>query len=154
MILFRIELPLILGGVLAGALFAFVTVFDDVVLAVFVAPLGSQTLPLKMEILSFGRHAVTVRLTSPLMNDITEPSWLRSIAGVVPRSEHESHNHLPLSVEPKITLMLDVSEGAGKPNWLYVPVRTALVALFRNSYSVCLTRTVPALRAVSIAIAS
>ena len=61
-ILFRIELPLILGGVLAGALFAFVTVFDDVVLAVFVAPLGSQTLPLKM--LSESQEAVSPELTA------------------------------------------------------------------------------------------
>jgi ABC-type spermidine/putrescine transport system permease subunit II len=61
-ILFRIELPLILGGVLAGALFAFVTAFDDVVLAVFVAPLGSQTLPLKM--LSESQEAVSPELTA------------------------------------------------------------------------------------------
>jgi ABC-type spermidine/putrescine transport system permease subunit II len=61
-ILLRIELPLILGGVLAGALFAFVTAFDDVVLAVFVAPLGSQTLPLKM--LSESQEAVSPELTA------------------------------------------------------------------------------------------
>jgi putative spermidine/putrescine transport system permease protein len=48
LILLRVELPLIAGGVIAGALFAFVTAFDDVVLAVFVAPLGSNTLPLMM----------------------------------------------------------------------------------------------------------
>jgi putative spermidine/putrescine transport system permease protein len=61
-ILWRVELPLILGGVLAGALFAFITAFDDVVLAVFVAPLGSQTLPLKM--LSESQEAVSPELTA------------------------------------------------------------------------------------------
>ncbi|MFI5953284.1 ABC transporter permease [Cryptosporangium sp. NPDC051539] len=62
MVLLRVELPLIAGSVFAGALFAFVTAFDDVVLAVFVAPLGSTTLPLLM--LNQSQESVTPELTA------------------------------------------------------------------------------------------
>ncbi|CAN5191528.1 ABC transporter permease [soil metagenome] len=62
MIVFRVELPLLVGGIVAGALFAFSTVFDEVVLAVFVAPLGSSTLPLKM--LTESQEAVSPELTA------------------------------------------------------------------------------------------
>lgn len=45
---FTVTLPLIAPGVLAGALFAFITSFDEVVLALFVTTPQTQTLPVKM----------------------------------------------------------------------------------------------------------
>ena len=45
---FRITLPLILPGVLAGALFAFITSWDEVVVAIFLAGPDLTTLPVKM----------------------------------------------------------------------------------------------------------
>lgn len=45
---FRITLPLILPGMLAGALFAFITSWDEVVVAIFLSGSEIQTLPVKM----------------------------------------------------------------------------------------------------------
>jgi len=45
---FRVMLPLILPGVLAGAAFAFVTSFDEVVVAQFLAGADQRTMPLEM----------------------------------------------------------------------------------------------------------
>jgi len=45
---FKIMLPLILPGVLAGAAFAFVTSFDEVVVAQFLAGVDQRTMPLEM----------------------------------------------------------------------------------------------------------
>lgn len=45
---FRITLPLIAPGVISGALFAFATSFDDVVLAMFLAGPQQRTLPMAM----------------------------------------------------------------------------------------------------------
>lgn len=45
---FRVMLPLITPGVLAGAIFAFVTSFDDVVMALFLAGSEQRTLPRQM----------------------------------------------------------------------------------------------------------
>ena len=45
---FRVMLPLILPGVLSGAAFAFVTSFDEVVVAQFLAGPDHRTLPLEM----------------------------------------------------------------------------------------------------------
>ena len=42
---FRIQVPLILPGVISGALFAFVTSFDEVVVVLFVGGLDEQTIP-------------------------------------------------------------------------------------------------------------
>jgi putative spermidine/putrescine transport system permease protein len=47
-VFFRITLPLILPGVIAGALFAFVTSFDEVVVALFVTGPAERTLPRQM----------------------------------------------------------------------------------------------------------
>jgi putative spermidine/putrescine transport system permease protein len=43
-----VTLPLILPGVLAGAVFAFITSFDEVVLSIFLAGIEAKTLPVKM----------------------------------------------------------------------------------------------------------
>ncbi len=45
---FRITMPLILPGVISGALFAFVTSFDEVVVVLFVGALDEQTIPRQM----------------------------------------------------------------------------------------------------------
>lgn len=47
-VFFRIVLPLILPGVVSGALFAFVTSFDEVVVALFLTGPGERTLPRQM----------------------------------------------------------------------------------------------------------
>lgn len=45
---FRVTMPLILPGVISGALFAFVTSFDEVVVVLFVAAHDQQTIPRQM----------------------------------------------------------------------------------------------------------
>lgn len=62
LILRTIELPAILPYVLSGTLFAFVVVFDEVVLAVFLMPPGMQTLPLRM--LNASQEAFSPQLTA------------------------------------------------------------------------------------------
>ncbi len=47
-IFFKVILPLILPGVISGALFAFVTSFDEVVVVLFVAAPDQQTIPRQM----------------------------------------------------------------------------------------------------------
>ena len=44
----KITLPLILPGVISGALFAFVTSFDEVVIVLFLAGLDNTTIPVQM----------------------------------------------------------------------------------------------------------
>jgi putative spermidine/putrescine transport system permease protein len=62
LVLWKIELPALLPYILSGALFAFVVVFDEVVLAVFLLPPGLQTLPLKM--LNAASEAFSPELTA------------------------------------------------------------------------------------------
>ncbi len=45
---FKVTMPLILPGVVSGALFAFVTSFDEVVVVLFVAGFDQQTIPRQM----------------------------------------------------------------------------------------------------------
>ena len=45
---FSITLPLIMPGVTAGALFAFVTSFDEIILSLFIQSPQLQTLPVKI----------------------------------------------------------------------------------------------------------
>ncbi|MDH4230387.1 MAG: ABC transporter permease subunit, partial [Nitrospirota bacterium] len=47
-VFFRVTLPLILPGVVSGALFAFATSFDEVVVALFLAGPEQRTLPRQM----------------------------------------------------------------------------------------------------------
>ena len=47
-VFFKVIMPLILPGVISGALFAFVTSFDEVVVVLFVASVGQQTIPRQM----------------------------------------------------------------------------------------------------------
>jgi putative spermidine/putrescine transport system permease protein len=44
----QVQLPLIMPGVISGALFAFVTSFDEVVLSIFIKSPYLETLPVKM----------------------------------------------------------------------------------------------------------
>ena len=45
---FRVQMPLILPGVVSGALFAFITSFDEVVVVLFVGSASQKTLPWQM----------------------------------------------------------------------------------------------------------
>ncbi|RDL45462.1 ABC transporter permease [Marinomonas piezotolerans] len=45
---FRIQMPLILPGIISGGLFAFITSFDEVVVVLFVGSAGQKTLPWQM----------------------------------------------------------------------------------------------------------
>jgi putative spermidine/putrescine transport system permease protein len=45
---FKVQLPLILPGVVSGGLFAFITSFDEVVVVIFVGSAGQKTLPWQM----------------------------------------------------------------------------------------------------------
>lgn len=45
---FRVQMPLILPGVISGGLFAFITSFDEVVVVIFVGSAGQKTLPWQM----------------------------------------------------------------------------------------------------------
>ncbi len=45
---FKVQMPLILPGVISGALFAFITSFDEVVVVLFVGSSGQKTLPWQM----------------------------------------------------------------------------------------------------------
>ncbi|TYO90132.1 putative spermidine/putrescine transport system permease protein [Oceanicella actignis] len=45
---FKVQMPLILPGVVSGALFAFITSFDEVVVVLFVGSAGQKTLPWQM----------------------------------------------------------------------------------------------------------
>lgn len=45
---FKVQLPLILPGVISGALFAFITSFDEVVVVIFVGSAAQKTLPWQM----------------------------------------------------------------------------------------------------------
>ena len=45
---FKIQMPLILPGVISGGLFAFITSFDEVVVVLFVSSAGQKTLPWQM----------------------------------------------------------------------------------------------------------
>jgi len=47
-VFFKIMLPLVTPGVISGALFAFITSFDEVVVAIFVAGVEQRTIPLQM----------------------------------------------------------------------------------------------------------
>lgn len=62
MILWRVELPILVPNIIAGAVFAFIIVFDEVVLSVFLLPAGQSTLPLKM--LSASREAISPELSA------------------------------------------------------------------------------------------
>ncbi|WP_432841745.1 ABC transporter permease [Dactylosporangium sp. CA-092794] len=62
LIVWRIDLPMIVGHMLAGAVFAFAVIFDEVVLSVFLAPIGVKTLPLQM--LGASQEALSPQLTA------------------------------------------------------------------------------------------
>jgi spermidine/putrescine transport system permease protein len=65
---FRITLPLILPGVMAGALLAFTLSFDDFVITFFVSGVGSSTLPLKIySMIKFGVSPVINALSTVVM---------------------------------------------------------------------------------------
>jgi len=65
---FRVTLPLILPGVMAGALLAFTLSFDDFVTTFFVSGVGSSTLPLKIwSMIKFGVSPVINALSTVIL---------------------------------------------------------------------------------------
>jgi spermidine/putrescine transport system permease protein len=63
-----VTLPLILPGVMAGALLAFTLSFDDFVITFFVAGVGSSTLPLKIySMIKFGVSPVINALSTVVL---------------------------------------------------------------------------------------
>jgi spermidine/putrescine transport system permease protein len=64
----KVTLPLILPGVMAGALLAFTLSFDDFVITFFVSGVGSSTLPLKIySMIKFGVSPVINALSTVLL---------------------------------------------------------------------------------------
>jgi spermidine/putrescine transport system permease protein len=64
----RVTLPLILPGVMAGALLAFTLSFDDFVITFFVSGVGSSTLPLKIySMVKFGVTPVINALSTVIL---------------------------------------------------------------------------------------
>jgi spermidine/putrescine transport system permease protein len=64
----KVTLPLILPGVMAGALLAFTLSFDDFVITFFVAGAGASTLPLKIySMIKFGVSPVINALSTVLL---------------------------------------------------------------------------------------
>ena len=64
----RVTLPLILPGVMAGALLAFTLSFDDFVITFFVSGVGSSTLPLKIySMIKFGVSPVINALSTVVL---------------------------------------------------------------------------------------
>ena len=64
----RVTLPLILPGVMAGALLAFTLSFDDFVITFFVSGVGSSTLPLKIySMIKFGVSPVINALSTMIL---------------------------------------------------------------------------------------
>ncbi|MEJ7842145.1 MAG: ABC transporter permease [Rubrobacter sp.] len=65
---FRVTLPLILPGVMAGALLAFTLSFDDFVITFFISGVGSSTLPLKIySMIKFGVSPVINALSTVVL---------------------------------------------------------------------------------------
>ncbi|MEU8021930.1 MULTISPECIES: ABC transporter permease [Micromonospora] len=62
MVIWRVDLPMIVGHMLAGAVFAFAVIFDEVVLSVFLTPIGVKTLPLQM--LTASQEELSPQLTA------------------------------------------------------------------------------------------
>ncbi|BCJ62067.1 ABC transporter permease [Micromonospora endophytica] len=62
LIVWRVDLPMIVGHMLAGAVFAFAVIFDEVVLSVFLTPIGVKTLPLQM--LTASQEELSPQLTA------------------------------------------------------------------------------------------
>jgi spermidine/putrescine transport system permease protein len=64
----RVTLPIILPGVMAGALLAFTLSFDDFVITFFTAGVGSSTLPLKIySMIKFGVSPVINALSTVIL---------------------------------------------------------------------------------------
>lgn len=65
---FRVTLPLILPGVMAGGLLAFTLSFDDFVITYFISGVGSSTLPIKIySMIKFGVSPVINALSTVVL---------------------------------------------------------------------------------------
>lgn len=84
----RVTLPLIAPGVLSGAVFAFVTSFDEVVVSLFVQSPRLQTLPVRMFTSVTNEVDPTVAAASTVV--ITLTTALLSLAAVLKRSRRHA----------------------------------------------------------------
>ena len=74
----KITLPLILPGVISGALFAFVTSFDEVVVVLFLAGLEKTTIPIQMWVGLREQLSPTILAVATCLNyNVTLNSWLQ-----------------------------------------------------------------------------
>ncbi len=64
---FKVQMPLILPGVISGSLFAFITSFDEVVVVLFVGSAGQKTLPWQMFTGLRGQISPTILAVASLM---------------------------------------------------------------------------------------
>jgi putative spermidine/putrescine transport system permease protein len=78
-----VVLPLILPGVLAGALFAFITSFDEAVVALFLTDPASATLPVKMW--SSIRLEIDPTIAAPATMLIVGSTAVLALAGLIRR---------------------------------------------------------------------
>jgi spermidine/putrescine transport system permease protein len=82
----RVTLPLILPGVMAGALLAFTLSFDDFVITFFVSGVGSSTLPIKIySMIKFGVSPVINALSTVVM--VTTMILILGGGGILARRE-------------------------------------------------------------------
>lgn len=92
---FRVTLPLIRSGVLIAALFAFLTSFDDVVIALFVSGPETMTLPRKMWDGIRNEINPTIAAASSLLIAF---SWLVMLGGEILRRRLGSQGKTPLQL--------------------------------------------------------
>ncbi|WP_051579836.1 ABC transporter permease [Pseudonocardia acaciae] len=82
----RVTLPLIMPGVLSGAVFAFVTSFDEVVVSLFVQSPRLQTLPVRMFTSVTNEVDPTIAAAATVV--ITVTTALLGLAAALRRSRH------------------------------------------------------------------
>jgi len=74
-VFFKVIMPLILPGVISGALFAFVTSFDEVVVVLFVASVEQQTIPRQMWAGMRESISPTILAVAKLLQKIRPVGW-------------------------------------------------------------------------------
>jgi putative spermidine/putrescine transport system permease protein len=84
---FKVQMPLILPGVISGALFAFITSFDEVVVVLFVGSAGQKTLPWQMFTGLREQISPTILAVATLMVAISIAAADRAVELAAPRSE-------------------------------------------------------------------
>lgn len=83
----RVTLPLVLPGVLSGAVFAFVTSFDEVVIALYIQSPQMRTLPVQMYTSVTSETDPTIAAASSLILVVT--TLLILVPQLIGRGEHD-----------------------------------------------------------------